>query len=312
MFQEEANQDEEDDEELAQARQSFLQHKQRPTPAGPVKYWLKRVRFLHDYFLHRMMRCPFTGDFYIKGVDELYDFTYVDLFDRDKVLGTCDDIVNDRYLFRPVPLLQRTWAYHSMYSGENSWFLMEFYQIRMGISGGAWPPPPKKNRRDFILKALRTPGLDLKGSSYGRGSPFLTFVPIAIFGLGVRDWYITLYTIILFGFLIVSCRALNNYALSWVPRFASLPPRIYLVIWLITSMDVPFWAMEGHYLRIFCTACMLVLSFYEFISGDFVYFLGNMMLTRFEILKVLPGRVMVCSKVQGSTWMSNFNRVGEI
>ena len=82
-----------EDTELSQATAQF--RKSQLYKKGPVKYYLKRVKFLHDYFLHRMKRCPFTGNFYLIGVDELYDFTYVDLFDRDRLLGTCEEVTND-------------------------------------------------------------------------------------------------------------------------------------------------------------------------------------------------------------------------
>ena len=72
-------------------------------------------------FIGRVVRDPVSAK--VKLVYDghnRYDFHAVDLWTRQVVEGSVEKLKKDRYIFKPVPLLYRTWMYHESYRNHRS------------------------------------------------------------------------------------------------------------------------------------------------------------------------------------------------
>lgn len=47
-----------------------------------------------------------------------FDFFFVDLFKRSSYSATPSSLMHDPYIFKPVPLVHRSWVYQSMFEVE--------------------------------------------------------------------------------------------------------------------------------------------------------------------------------------------------
>merc|ERR1719247_2062367 len=117
------------------------------------KVYCKTFKIPNDYFMHRMRRGFITSKMEIDDIDDEHDFSFVDLRERDFIYEDPKYLSNDKYLYRPVPLVTRTWVYHSIIGCESSGITKEVRRMKRSLCGGELQAAP--TRRDFLLQALR-------------------------------------------------------------------------------------------------------------------------------------------------------------
>eukprot|EP00747_Dinoflagellata_sp_TGD_P163901 gnl/TRDRNA2_/TRDRNA2_183110_c0_seq1.p1 gnl/TRDRNA2_/TRDRNA2_183110_c0~~gnl/TRDRNA2_/TRDRNA2_183110_c0_seq1.p1 ORF type:complete len:432 (-),score=43.74 gnl/TRDRNA2_/TRDRNA2_183110_c0_seq1:104-1399(-) len=227
--------------------------------------------------LGHLFRNPITGFTYLKGGRaKLNDFTLVDLFTRPGVTGYPSDLQDDRFLFRPIPMAYRTWAYHDF-----------FLKSRMMADSGAEP--------DAMLKyALNSSCIDAPVAA-GRWSPVVAYVYL-LPGVCLAGEII----VIAVGILVMSiCLILSHVMNSpetylWV-RPCTLLLRIVYMILLVayvlpSGTPASAFAILGYLWGIGC-------CWYDLLGGDLNLLIQMRLSCTYEILSPLPGRVFICRRL---------------
>eukprot|EP00928_Gymnodinium_smaydae_P017892 TRINITY_DN16828_c1_g7_i1.p1 TRINITY_DN16828_c1_g7~~TRINITY_DN16828_c1_g7_i1.p1 ORF type:complete len:406 (-),score=81.13 TRINITY_DN16828_c1_g7_i1:156-1373(-) len=227
-------------------------------------------------------RQPLTGK--IRLNDEIFpEFTLVDLWNRDRIDGTRESIAEDVYLFRPRPLLYRTWMYHYNYTTSK-----------------VMPPDHDDSAADIesrlIKYVLRQQVID-RNESLGRWSPVLVYFWIAFFACVSGDVFIMVVTLTITLFVYLLSTKLSFPPAYKVDRLASLPFRLAYIGIFFSRMPALFGLGAAGALGALAILGGLLIDFYV---GDLRQLTSYKFTCKYEILAQLPSRVFVVRQHGGA------------
>lgn len=221
------------------------------------------------------LRSPITGQIRLRGgVGVHSDFSVVDLWTRDEVGGNPKSLSMDLYLFRPYPLLYRTWVYH--------WLFNSGHVFGETSNSGA-------EADGMVRHVMSHPCIDIPDNC-GRWSPAMSYALICMWASITGDWVFLAVSCLAFVMLAVLSTMMNNPFVYRYCRVASLPIRVgYLIfICLRARMNNPLSAVGF----VFCLLGFICDLFF----GDLATFLYYKYTCTYEIIRKLPNRVFVCRR----------------
>lgn len=227
----------------------------------------------------RCVRSPITGEVHLKSSpsqQEHGDFQVIDLFTRRRLGGGVEALSTDKYLFKPVPLLYRTWIYHFLYNAG---------KVVTGDSA--------MDQDAMVKHVLSYKCIDRPTVSAGRWSPSMVYVPLSLASTLTNDYalvgFTTFVLVILFG--ISYC--MNTPDTYRYGRLGTTALRVIyllgLLIWLGSSSFDDGVAILG-WLVVFglCAADLFV--------GDVAMATCYWMHCQYDVVRCLPNRVFVCRR----------------
>lgn len=249
---------------------------------------IERHAIPKEYFVGAITRNPFAGTVYLDRAAHGFDFSYVDLFDRDFVMGSPEQLGSDIYLFRPVPLGYRSWIYHQM-----------IYLQEMHLSGKSQfgsKQYAELVKADLLKAALAFALIDDNTSAYGRYSPFqVASVAMLFICLTVDIPMMFAAAFLFFATFACTINCNHPHLFKW-HRLISLPARFPITIAVAAKMgDIGIYAQQGKWIPV----ATIILAFLMFLAdhtlGDIASLTAFAMEKKFEIQRILPGGVYLCS-----------------
>lgn len=231
----------------------------------------------------KALRSYVTGKVALRGGVEMSDdFFVIDLWKRDSVQGSPWILSKDRYLFRPIPLMYRTWIFHSYYNAGE-------------VVGN-------DNGTDAMLKHVFSQKcIDVTDVPTGRHSSALYYAPMALATCLSQSVFVCFACCaVLVAILIVSAQA-NTPAMYRFTRAITLLPRI---VWLV----VLFVFLEGEAFHIIGTIFAVLIAFYDFLKGDLPVLTSYRYHASYEVIRSLPNRIFVCRRTGGG--MDEYDQPG--
>lgn len=219
-----------------------------------------------------------------------FDFHAVDLWTRPTVEGSIEKLKKDRYLFKPVPLLYRTWMYH------------ESYRHHKNIDASA-------DDTGVIREILNFSAVDADLAA-GRWSPLVALVPASFFCALTCDELSVGAAVVLTWIMQRAGMILNSPERYKELRFWLLIPRlawIAFVIWRAIS-----WVPQAVPLNIIGLAGTLIFCMLDFYYGDKETMAKFRLSCQYEVIKVLPNRVFVCRRVGAADLEQLFGSRGHV
>jgi len=230
-------------------------------------------------------RNPITGQVHLKDFGIFPDFSVVDLFTRDYLFGTADQLSQNPYLFRPVPLPLRTWIYH--------------YIFRMGrvlSVGGADEDGGAHHEDAMIRHVLGLPVIDLPDRA-GCWSPLMCYVPLVLVVCLTCDTALVVVGICVVVFTLFINWFLNTPDFYRFTRPVSIPLRIGFFVWLIIRMQDEKETETGVVLAVIGFICGIIGCLGEFGLGDCGAICGYRLHCQYEVLRSLPNRIFICRRI---------------
>lgn len=254
---------------------------------------LERKPIPKEYFIGTVSRNPFAGTVYLHRCDNQFDFTHVDLFDRDYLMASPDTLSKDEYLFRPFPLGNRSWVYHEIIRlqecalrGEANHFGARKYAELVKI--------------DILKTALALPLVDDNTSAYGRYSPFQpASVAMLLICLTV-EIPLMFAAFALFIATFICTTFCNHPDLFRWHRFWSFPARFPVFIAVAGKLgDLNVYAAQGRWIPLLGVIVAFLILLFDHILGDFMSVTAFSLERHLEIQRTLPGGVYLCKVLGG-------------
>lgn len=185
--------------------------------------------------------------------------------------GSPQDLVQDPYIFKIVPLPYRTWIYH-YYFGDSS------HSARTVGEHGIMEQVLGMK----VIDASRNGGL---------WSPAICCAPSAIFSVLTADFTTVVGCLFATIFNILASIATNNPRWYRFNRLISFVPRFVFCCFVCVRMGIRS-GDGGLALMAFLAiiGCLLI----DFIFGDIVAFMGIAWHCSYRIVRILPNRIFVC------------------
>jgi len=219
------------------------------------------------------IRNPITGKVTIPNNPAFKDFVLVDLWTRREISGSVEELTKDPYLFKPVPLVYRTWIYHYEY----------LHNKVDGVS----------DENAMLKRALQRQCIDAPTSA-GLWSPLMCLIPICV-AVSLMD---NMFLLVVGLGMNIAGQSLSN-SMNTAPyyrylRLATILPRLgfyvaMLVVFLTSS------AQGGLAFLAFFVA--MVAAGIDVIRGDIEAVRCYGLHCGYEVMKVLPSRVFICRRV---------------
>lgn len=224
--------------------------------------------------LGHCQRSPVTGLIYLQEVEKCRDFTMVDLWTRDQIVGLPEELAKDRHLFWAVPLKRRTWIYHEIYRhSERRWSLGK--------------------KVDAVKRALSEKCLDANMNN-GDRSPVMWFAPTLPLMLLASDTLAFVLGFILLFLCHLISIVTNNHWTYWLTRTLSLPFRIGFVAVLFIRLNA---AVSVDFLVICGFLAPILIFAGDIVMGDLQSLLCLKLTCSYKILRELPNQVFVCQRI---------------
>lgn len=280
----------------AGAGHEAVQTRRNRSSIRPGSILLERVAIPTDYFQGHVSRNPFTGKVQMRNLHPQYDFTHVDLFDRDFVLAQPDEMGRDSYVYQAEALGYRTWILQSWASMQSE-----------GLQGGKFTAGDgnldilEMTKTDMQEKALSFSMIDQNGSAFGRYSPFTVISAVLLLICMTVDIPLMATTIFLFVFLFLVTTQTNGPALFRFHRLISAPIRIPVTLVVAARLSsIAVYAAEGKWVPIGALILAFLVLLADFIFGDLANASAFTAEKRYKILRSLPGNVWICKAVGGT------------
>ncbi|CAJ1345738.1 unnamed protein product [Effrenium voratum] len=203
-----------------------------------------------------------------------YDFHAVDLWTRPVVEGTMDKLKKDRYLYKPIPLLYRTWMYHEAYRSHTN-----------GQS--------TSDETGVIREVLKYSCIDADISA-GRWSPLVAIIP-ASFCCAVTCDELSVGAVVILAWIMQRAgMLLNNPDRYKELRGWLLLPRLAWVAFIIYRAFL--WLPDAAVLNVIGLVGSLLFVLLDLFFGDREVMNKYRLNCFYEIVKILPNRIFVCRR----------------
>jgi len=254
-------------------------------PNYDVKLARKEISEVQE-MMGRAKRSEVTGLISFKGRELSSadgDFSLVDFWTRTSISGLPPQLAKDVYVFRPQPMLYRTWLYHMMY---NEGFV---------LTGSEKDQDDKhKNEIDGMLKhVLSSSCIDAEVSA-GRWSPTMAYAPVALGASFAGSMTFTLVACLTLVAIAWITRIMNHPAAYRYSRPATLPLRLAFFVYACITLP-------GSAGVVFARGLAVVCGLIDFIYGDLMMVLQYRHTCSYSVLRILGQRVYVCRRHGAAT-----------
>mmetsp|Transcript_23325 Transcript_23325/g.51265 ORF Transcript_23325/g.51265 Transcript_23325/m.51265 type:complete len:367 (+) Transcript_23325:198-1298(+) len=236
----------------------------------------------------KAVRSPITAHVTFTDLTGFPDFTFVDLANRKgtPLGGKLADLEADKYIFKAVPMLNRTWMYHNLINSG------------MILSG-------KHDQHETIKHVLSMWCCDAPVSS-GLASPLPYYVPCAIATCLTANLGLVLMILALIILCLMISTSSNNCQQYKMARLASLPMRLLFFILVLATIDLSDMLPSiGYFLT---TVALLA----DFATGDLASLRNYSMNCQYRIISAHDKRMYVCWREGGFLWEDRFGSRGEV
>lgn len=240
--------------------------------------------------LGKCYRNAITGKTVLKDTSTK-DFGIVDLWERKALYGTPDDLVDDPYVFKIVPLDYRTWFYH-------------YYFNNLGEMAGS------SSDRGLLARVLGTKTVDLHRTA-GRWSPALCSAPATFVAVFTSDFVTVIASVLMTVFNLFVSSLSNNPRFYRFSRIYSGFPRLVFFIFILVRMSMRASSGDGGSIGLLGFVVILSILVFDFAFGDFVAFKSIGAHCTFEILSELPRRIFVCRRGGGAFLKRDHGTISE-
>jgi len=221
------------------------------------------------HLMGKLHRNAISGEVRMRGAEKFPDYGLVDLYTRPVLANTFGQYVTDEYLFRPVPLAHRTWIYHTYFREQvQTESPSEIAMLKMALSERCIDAP-----------------IDA-----GRWSPIMCFAWTTLATSLTGNYIIVVPAVFCFFALYLLSQLANAPGWYKYERIVSLPLRLAflgLVFWQVSTSDV---------VAVIGTVLVVLLSAVDFALGDLSQLLSYRHLCAYEVLSMLPNRVLICQR----------------
>jgi len=234
------------------------------------------------------VRHPITGTVRTADEAEFQNFTIVDLFTRRELPHSMSQLRQDKYLYFPVPLANRTWLYH------------EDFRQQLTLD---------KDENAMIKAALGRKAIDAPAPS-GRWSPLITLAPLAV-GVALADDMIMLLLSLVAVLGAQLCSEWSN-SVYWYQylRPATFAPRLVFYVLLLARLGGAVGEANG--LNMLGWFVALAMMGADILLGDLRMFLTVGLLASWEITHCLPKRLFVCKRHGAMFYEQRFGSRGNV
>lgn len=290
----------EEDKSFNRGAEPVRERRNRSSIAGG-NILVQRKAILKEYFIGAVSRNPFTGLVYLSKVEHSFDFTIVDLFDRDYVMGSPESLSSDMYLFRPVPLAYRTWVYHKII------WLQEMALRDMNVYGAQEYAGLVK--ADLLKVALAFNLIDENTNAFGRYSPFQPASIAMVLMCFTVDIPLMIWAFYLFMVTFAATTYANHPKLFRWHRFLSFPFRLPVTIVVTAHLgQISVYASQGKWVSVASILLAWLILMGDHTMGDLANLSAFGVEKGFEIERILPGGVYLCSTKGGDSVAENMPR----
>lgn len=223
-------------------------------------------------------RSPITGEISLQDIYDIPDFFIVDLLQRDGLPAKIQDLSDDPYLFKPVPLSYRTWFYHSLWK-----------QKKLGtqkVSGAA------KYEHETLLSIFGIRALDVPISA-GRHSPMTLYAAGAFCTAMAGYGYLTMVMLGVMILLYAASVGTNSPASYTNTRLVTLPVRMAFLGWVLMTFKTDTPMLIAGY------AVAAAVPLIDIMFGDLEIFRNFKYRCAYEVLRIMPNRVYICQRMGG-------------
>jgi len=205
---------------------------------------------------------------YVASHDAWPPFTVVDLWKRDRIEGTIDQIARDPYIFLPVPLPRRTWMYHEMFQKKVVCGHSEYSMVEAVLG----------------KKCVDAP------CDVGGWSPIMAYAPMMLFAALSGDIFTLAPGLMVVAGIFYLSQGLNNPFYHDRLRTATAPLRLlfFTIFFLRLRTDSP--------LQWFAMISCALIAAVDTWQGDIRKIMSCQWECTYDILEVLPQRVFVCRR----------------
>jgi hypothetical protein len=222
-------------------------------------------------FLGFAYRSPFSGQVFMKNIQGGKNFLFVDLYTRDMIEGSINELGSDEYLFNAKPLCQRTWVWHDAYRTS---------QDNGTLSG----------LQNLGLNVALNLRLDEDSTDW---SPILAYAPLQVVAAFSMDPLVLFTGIAVMAICVFIGLQMNHATQYHLDRFVSLPFRIVYAILTAYRLFASGALQDGNAVAVVGYLIVLGVIGFDCIAGDVVQFLGRRNGSRLEILRELGNQVFI-------------------
>lgn len=269
-----------------------VQEKRNRSSIADGEMLIQRKAIPNEYFVGAMTRNPFTGVVFLEKIENTFDFTIVDLFDRDYVMGSPENLSSDQYLFRPHVLGYRSWVYHQI-------ILLQELALR-GMKNLGGVEYADMVRADLLKAALSYDLIDENTGAFGRYSPFQpASIAMLLMSLTV-DIPLMVLAFYLFMINFAITKYTNHPKLFRWHRFLSFPLRLPVTIAVTAHLgQINVYAEQGKWIPLMSIILAWLILMGDHTMGDFANISAFSLEKRFHVQRVLPGGVYLCEVLGG-------------
>jgi len=217
-----------------------------------------------------------TGKVAIKHTGSFQDFCVVDIWTRDSITGTVEQMAEDPYLFRPIPLNVRTWIYHHFFR-----------------SGALLPGLSEDTMIRWVLSMYC---IDAEIRTAGTWAPIMLYIPMILFLSLAADVTVTVLAILSLVINIFIQSVTNTPELYRYARIATFPFRIATLAVIIIRMGAKGEEENTSPVNSLGFVGALIMCLLEILIGDLGALVAARYLCNYEILRVIPNRIYVCRR----------------
>lgn len=216
----------------------------------------------------RMRRSPITGQVVLQATRSFPNFALVDLWKRPGLPTELYKLKEDPFLFKPVALGLRTWIYHFQYLNNEFVEGGEDSMLRTALDQTCLDAPVQAGRWSSLASCM----------------PFFTAVGLT----GDFEFVIiALFLVIILYNAAVLC---NRPQLCVYERMFTFPLRVAFLIMTVRAFKTT------NYVAIVGFLVILAAGLLDFCS-DFSALMNLRLRSTYKVLKVLPGRVFICTRL---------------
>jgi len=267
------------EEEAAEEANEQKQRQVLHEDGWPLKLKFEKKSLVSGVLMGKCRRSPMTGEITMEKPASFPNFQVVDLAGREFLPRDRHTLEEDNYLFKPIPLMYRTWLYQ------------RYFLKPEGFGRG--------RDMDYIVRqALSAFCLDLQMWD-GRWSPVMMYA-IIMFLSSLTCSSLIISSACATGLvscaISIGCNTPKAY--RW-DRFLSLPFRLAFLVYIFVVFPT------DSSLEIMGTVLVILLVLMELWAGDMSFLSTYRFHCSYTLLKCIGGRVFVCQR-EGAEGLNSF------